>query len=214
MYNLFDMSKETFREKENERRKEMIRKRSMGMYILLTLITCGIYGIYFWYCYTVDINRVCEGDGEESPNYIIVLLLSIITCGIYGIYWYYKQANRLKRAGSKYGVAIVEGGSEFLLWYILGMFLCFIGSLIGLNILIKNMNLLVDSYNGRYVERTMNNNTGYGKGTAFNTGAADMGVGNADTQKRAAQPKFCQKCGASLEGKAYRFCPKCGNPVE
>lgn len=184
------------------------------MYILLTLITCGIYGIYFWYCYTEDINRICEGDGEESLNYILVLLLSLVTCGIYGIYWYYKQANRLKRAGSKYGVAIVEGGSEFLLWYILGMFLCFIGSLIGLNILVKNMNLLADAYNGKYVERTMNGNGGYGNGAAVNPGAANANSYNANQQQASSQPKFCQKCGASLEGKAYRFCPKCGNPVE
>lgn len=192
----------------------MIKKRSFAAYLILTIITCGIYGIVFWYSYTEDINRVCAGDGEESPNYIIVMLLSFITCGIYGIYWCYKQANRLKNAGPRYGVTVSEGGSEFLVWYLVGMLLCFVGSLISYNILIKNMNLLADAYNGQYRPGGPNGTGRPAGGTYEDRSAgpaggaygADQAAGSAGGQRRIC---YCGSCGAKLE-RSMRFCPGCG----
>lgn len=125
----------------------MIKQRSFGMYILLSIITCGIYSIIFWYQYTEDINKICMDDGHESPNYIIVILLSIITCGIYAYIWYYSQANRLQAASNKYGISIQGDGTVVLLWMILGSFLFGIGAFIALYILIRNMNEVAKAYN-------------------------------------------------------------------
>lgn len=121
--------------------------RNILMYILLNIVTCGIYGIYFWYMYTVDINKVCAGDGNESPNYILVWLLSILTCGFYGFYWYYKQGNRLQAAAPRYGLNFQENGTSVLLWMLLGSFLCGIGVFVAIHILIKNLNTLAIEYN-------------------------------------------------------------------
>lgn len=123
--------------------------RSLLIYILLTIVTCGIYSIIFWYMYTEDINKVCDGDGNESPNYIIVLLLSIVTCGIYGFYWYYKQGNRLQAAAPRYELSFQENGTSVLLWMLLGSFLCGIGSFIAMHILIKNLNAIAIEYNSQ-----------------------------------------------------------------
>jgi hypothetical protein len=65
----------------------MIKRRSLLTLILLSFITCGIYGIVFWYNYSDDMNKVCNGDGKQTQNYLIVFLLSFITCGIYPIVW-------------------------------------------------------------------------------------------------------------------------------
>lgn len=46
----------------------MIQQRKFLTYILLSIITCGIYSIIFWYSLTEDINRACQGDGENTPN--------------------------------------------------------------------------------------------------------------------------------------------------
>ena len=95
--------------------------RSFWVYLLLSIVTCGLYSIYFWYVYVEDLNTIFYGDGEDSPNYIIVLLLSWVTCGIYGVYWRYKQANRMYRESyDRYGVMIEENGSAILLWTLLG----------------------------------------------------------------------------------------------
>lgn len=132
----------------------MIEQRNFWIYLLLTIITCGLYSIYFWYVYTEDINKICSGDGQESMNYILVLLLSIVTCGIYGFYWYYKQGNRLQEAAPRYNLMFSESGTTILLWLILGAFICGLGSFVGLYILITNLNRLAEVYNQQIYNET------------------------------------------------------------
>ena len=125
----------------------MIKQRSLGALIILSILTCGIYSIFFFWGYVNDINEVCKGDGKESPNYLVVLLLSFITFGIYGIYWYYKQGNRLQEAAPRYNLFFTENGTTVLLWLIFGSMICGIGAFIAINILIKNLNALGQVYN-------------------------------------------------------------------
>lgn len=125
----------------------MIKQRSLLTYVLLSIITCGIYSIYFWYVFAEDMNTLCQGDGEETTNYIVVILLSIVTCGVYGFYWMYKLGNRLQTNAPRYGMAFQENGTTVLLWYLVGALICGIGPILGANILIKNINLLGDAYN-------------------------------------------------------------------
>lgn len=126
----------------------MIRERNFWTYLLLTIITCGLYSLYFFYVYTEDLNKVFEGDGQESPNYIIVLLLSFVTCSIYYYYWLYKQGNRIQLSGqSRYGVMIQENGTTILLWVILGSFLCGIGPFVAYYFMVQNMNTIAHKYN-------------------------------------------------------------------
>ncbi len=121
--------------------------RDIVMYILLSIVTCGIYS--YWYIYTLsqDANTICAGDNEETPGLLIFLLLSLVTCGIYSYYWMYKLANRLQANGPRYGLTIQEDGSDVLLWLVLGIFTCGICAYFAMNIIIKNMNALSASYN-------------------------------------------------------------------
>ena len=104
--------------------------RSLAMYILLGVCTCGIYVFYFIYSLARDLNQMCEGDGEKTPGLAAYIGLCIITCGIYGLWWMYKIGNRLQANAPRYG-------------------LCFIGPFIAMNILIKNTNALAGAYNNR-----------------------------------------------------------------
>lgn len=121
--------------------------RSIVMYILLTIVTCGIYSIYFVYKLIQDVNIAMAGDGEETPGIVKYLLLSIITCGIYGWYWMYCLGNRLANNAPRYGMQFQENGTTVLLWSILGSFLCGIGPIIGWHIIIKNTNAICAAYN-------------------------------------------------------------------
>lgn len=125
----------------------MIKRRSLLTLILLSIITCGIYSIVFWYSYSDDMNRVCNGDGKQTQNYIIVILLSIITLGIYPFIWYYGIGNRLQENAPRYGLNFSENGTTVILWMILGSFLCGIGYLYAMYIVIRNMNDIADRYN-------------------------------------------------------------------
>ena len=58
----------------------MIERRNIAVCIVLTLVTCGIYGIYWIVCLTNDVNTV-SGDVNGTSGGMVVLL-TIVTCGI------------------------------------------------------------------------------------------------------------------------------------
>lgn len=121
--------------------------RSLIAYILLTIITCGIYSWYFIYALARDVNAACAGDGKSTAGLIKLVLLSMITCGFYGIYWYYSLGNRLAANAPRYGLNFQENGTTVLLWYLVGVLACGIGPLVAMHIIIKNTNALCGAYN-------------------------------------------------------------------
>lgn len=127
----------------------MIKRRSFGMYLLLTIITCGIYGIIFMYNYNEDVNILCEGVDKPNMNYLLVILLTIVTCGIYYYIWLCKIGNRINQQGFNWGINIKESGSTLVLWNILGSLLCGLGPIIAQYMMINNFNILADAYNSR-----------------------------------------------------------------
>lgn len=62
-------------------------ERSLPVSILLTIITCGIYGIYWFIVLTDEINLLSE---ENDTSGGVAFLLTLVTCGLYGIYWAYR----------------------------------------------------------------------------------------------------------------------------
>lgn len=123
--------------------------RSLIAYIVLSLITCGIYGYYFVYKMAKDVNQICEGDGDKLGGLGAYILLNFITCGIYSYYWLYKIQNKMQANGPRYGVQVTESGAHVLLWLIFGSLLCGIGALIGYHIVIKTTNKVGAAYNAR-----------------------------------------------------------------
>lgn len=121
--------------------------RSLAIYILLSLITCGIYGLFFIYSIARDVNTACEGDGQKTRGLVQYILLSIITCGIYPLIWEYSIGNRLAENARKYGMTFQENGTTILMWQLFGAMLCGIGPFIAMHILIKNTNRICDAYN-------------------------------------------------------------------
>lgn len=66
--------------------------RDIGMSIVLTIVTCGIYGLYWQYQQFRTINAWL---GRNELGFGMYLLLSIVTCGIYALYHEYKVAQAL-----------------------------------------------------------------------------------------------------------------------
>ncbi len=96
----------------------MIAKRDVALAIVFTLITCGIYGIYWFVVMTDESNRV-SGDNTTSGG--MALLLTIVTCGIYGIYWNYKMGKKMYEAGQKYGKSISDNSVVYLILSFFGL---------------------------------------------------------------------------------------------
>ena len=125
-------------------------QRSLLKYVLLTIVTCGIYGLYFTYELARDINIMCAEDGKTTPGLLKLVLLSLVTCGIYSFVWYYALGNRIQaNANEQYGLNVSENGTTVLLWMIIGTCICGIASLVATNIIIKNTNAIANEYNAR-----------------------------------------------------------------
>ena len=120
--------------------------RSLMVYILLSLVTCGIYSYIFLYHLSKDVNIVCDGDGKTTPGLGKLILLTFVTCGIYSYIFWYNLGNRLASNAPRYGLQFQENGTTVLLWMTLGSLLCGIGPFIGLNIVINNTNALAEAY--------------------------------------------------------------------
>ena len=84
-----------------------MKQRSIAIAIILTIVTCGIYGLYWMVQLNNDINTLAEEDNAASGGKVI--LLSIITCGIYSIYWNFKMGERVDRIkGSDGNFALMQ----------------------------------------------------------------------------------------------------------
>ena len=171
--------------------------RSLLIYILLDLITCGIYKFFFIQSISNDVNEACKNDSERTPGFGMFLLMWLVSVilnlilssrgiikttdfiyamqsgsfayisnyystiiglmvigfitNIYPLYWRFKLGNKLQRNGQEYGIMINENGSTVLIWDIIGILCCCIGSLYALYILIKNTNTICTAYNNKYV---------------------------------------------------------------
>ena len=126
----------------------MIKQRKIAKYVLLQIVTLGIYGLFFWSDWTEDLNKMCEDDDNESANYILVFILDIFSFGIYSFIWNYGQSERMYRIAPQYGISLKHGGSYILLLRTILFFLPVIGSVEK----IKLFNTLAVAYNATLTE--------------------------------------------------------------
>ncbi|HZS45695.1 MAG TPA: DUF4234 domain-containing protein [Blastocatellia bacterium] len=76
-------------------------ERSIATSIILTLVTCGIYGLVWFYAVGKDI-RDYLGRGDPNPG--MDILLMIVTCGIWGLYIMYKYPTQINEMLQKRGL--------------------------------------------------------------------------------------------------------------
>ena len=91
----------------NNERKEikiMVKHNNIAMCILATILTCGIYGLFWLVSIANDINKLDDNKNVKQTSGGMVLLLSIITCGIYKIYWSYKTGERIDAIKNNRGI--------------------------------------------------------------------------------------------------------------
>lgn len=98
--------------------KKFIDERNIVMSIILTFITCGIYGIYWYYSMTNDANIVNEETDSTSGG--LTILYTIITCGLYRAYWGYKVGKQLYNAGLNNGKNISDNSILYLILTLFG----------------------------------------------------------------------------------------------
>lgn len=96
----------------------MIKYRNIGVVILLSLITCGIYTLYWMYVVTEEISYLT---GDSSFTGGKVLLYTLITCGIYTYFWYYIVGSKLMVAQKNHDRMVKDNSIIYLLLAIFGL---------------------------------------------------------------------------------------------
>lgn len=91
----------------------MIKKRNIAVSIILSIITCGIYAIYWFVVLTNEANAAANDTEATSGGK--AFLFTLITCGIYGYYWAYKQGEKLDKATG-------ENSSSSVIYLVLEIF--------------------------------------------------------------------------------------------
>lgn len=98
-----------------------LERRSIPVAIILSIITCGIYGIFWLYKLAESHSNLYlynNGVADTSPG--MVLLFSIITCGIYSLYFFYKAGQTVDDVRARQNLPV---GSKAILYLIL----CIVG---------------------------------------------------------------------------------------
>ncbi len=93
------------------------KSRNLALCIVFSIITCGIYGLYWMYKLNDEVNDLADVPNGTSGG--MVILFSIITCGIYTWYWLYKMGERVGTIKNKMGR---QAGSDSILFLILAIF--------------------------------------------------------------------------------------------
>lgn len=94
---------------------QSITPRSIPVAVILSIVTCGIYGIYWMIKMNDEINQLAGEPQATSGG--MVFLLSLVTCNIYGLYWMYKMGERCDRIKGTYG----NSGVLYLIISFLGL---------------------------------------------------------------------------------------------
>lgn len=89
----------------------MIKQRNIALCIVFSIITFGIYALYWFVCLTNDANQ--ESGQTDATSGGVALLLTIVTCNIYGWFWAYKMGEKIDAIKTKNGQS--AGNLLFLL---------------------------------------------------------------------------------------------------
>ncbi len=95
-----------------------VKRRNIAVAIILSIVTCGIYGIYWMICLADDLNVASERPDDTSGG--MVFLLTLVTCGIYSIYWLYKAGEKVAYIRQRNGD--MPNSSNCVLYLVLGLF--------------------------------------------------------------------------------------------
>ncbi|MFN3603824.1 MAG: DUF4234 domain-containing protein [Leptonema sp. (in: bacteria)] len=89
-----------------------IEKRSPLLVIVFTLITCGLYTIYWYFKMYSELVRITNVTPTRNPFWLD-FVFSILTCGLWGFYVDYKISKQFQEIRKKYN--LIGDDSSFLI---------------------------------------------------------------------------------------------------
>ena len=133
---------------DNKPLYQLRTKRGLLKYILLSMITFGIYGLVVLSHVSEDINTIAEKyDGKHTMHYLIThLLLGPVTLGIYPLVWTCQLCSRIDKELRRRNIPYSFSAATFWGWGFFGT-LIIVGPFIFGHKFFKAMNALAADYN-------------------------------------------------------------------
>lgn len=113
---------------------EAAEKKKIGLSVFLTIITFGIYGIFWQYSLVKSIRRI-----ERSMEYYPEEFLCIMFVPFYGMYWWYTKGCKVQSRLIECAVPVRSRGLLYVILEACGL------RVIAMAILQKDMNTYIDS---------------------------------------------------------------------
>ena len=122
--------------------------RGLLKYILLSIVTLGIYSLIVWYTVSEDVNVIASRyDGRKTMNFALLLfLIGPITLGIAYFVWSHRISNRIGSELNRRNIDYSFDASTFWLWGVLGTFII-VGPFVYIHKILTAMNKLAEDYN-------------------------------------------------------------------
>lgn len=126
-------SKFSFKKKEETgmSSEPQINKRGIVLCILLSIITLGIYSIYWMYLLVKNTRLI-----QKNTTSCTGEMLCLIFVPFYSLYWWYTRGERVKQEFKKYNYAPVGNGVAYLIFAIVGL------SIVSMSIMQSDFNSL------------------------------------------------------------------------
>ena len=96
-----------------------MQRRDLVTCIILSILTCGIYGIYWFIVITDDVKRAANDQQLASGG--TAFIFTILTCGIYSYYWAYKMGELTKNAQMQRNMPVKDNAVLYLILQIFGL---------------------------------------------------------------------------------------------
>ncbi len=81
-----------------------VKKRNVPLALVLSVVTCGLYGLYWMASLTKDIQELSGEKKTASGG--IAALFTVLTCTLYSYYWFYKVGGSLVEARRSRGLSL------------------------------------------------------------------------------------------------------------
>lgn len=122
--------------------------RGLIKFILLSIITFGIYALVAMSAMSTDINVIASRyDGKKTMHYcLLFFIFSWLTLGIAPLVWYHRISARMGAELKRRGISYSFGAGSYWGWCILGVAIG-VGPLVYFHKFFKAMNLLAADYN-------------------------------------------------------------------
>lgn len=118
-----------------------MENKNVVMYVILTIVTCGIFGLYWFYTIakTFEDARTTNTVGTSAG---VTLLLDIITGSIFGWYAYYKWGQATPELAARFGQNVEDKSVLYLVLSIFGL------SIVNMALIQTDFNNFINSTGG------------------------------------------------------------------